>query len=161
MHIQLDPMAIIFAKYICFSLSKTVKSAEFNHLPRLLSIFCWRFVQALVLQDLIARVQMVQLLKFLVCIILPLAVPQGFEATQLSNFEQVHPQVQEFPVCLPGAMGMLEWPDDQPTLLVVHKVSPQVIHHDGILLTVVLWELSPQKRQGLAVKQSCRAQRPE
>ena len=52
-------------------------------------------------------------------------------------------------------MCVLERPDDQSVLLVVHKIAPQVIKHDCVVFVVELWEFAPQEGQRLAVEHAC------
>ena len=64
------------------------------------------------------------------------------------------------PVRVARAMCVLERTDDQSILLVVHKIPPQVIKHDRVVLIVELREFAPQEGQRLAVKHACNYQMP-
>ena len=51
---------------------------------------------------------------------------------------------------------MLVRMNDQAILGIQDIVSPQVIKHDGVGFSVVVWKLGPNETQWLAVKHTCR-----
>lgn len=97
-------------------------------------------------------------LQLLASILFPLAVPQGLEAFEACNLQQIYPQVQKLLVSASGAVCMLEGSNDKSILLVVHKIASEVINHDCIVWGIVVGELSPQEGKGLAFKEACMQQ---
>jgi hypothetical protein len=52
-------------------------------------------------------------------------------------------------------MSMLVGMNDQAILGIHDIVSPQVVKHDGVGYSVVVWKLGPNETQWLAVKHTC------
>jgi len=50
---------------------------------------------------------------------------------------------------------MLVGMNDQAILGIHDIVSPQVIKHDGVGCSIVVWKLGPDETQWLAVKHTC------
>ena len=74
---------------------------------------------------------------------------------QRCNFLQVVCQVKQLLVSILVPVSVLIWANDKAVLRVHDVVSPQVIHHDCVSLSVLTRKLGPDKAQWLAVKQPC------
>ncbi len=68
---------------------------------------------------------------------------------------QILSKVQKFLISVSVSVGMLVGKDDQAILGIHDIVSPQVIKHDGVGFSVVVWKLGPDEAQWLAVKHTC------
>ena len=68
---------------------------------------------------------------------------------------QILSKVQQFLISVSVSVSMLVRMNDQAILGIHDIVSPQVIKHDGVGCSVVVWKLGPDETQWLAVKHTC------
>lgn len=69
---------------------------------------------------------------------LPVPVIKGADIIEFCYIKQILGQLYKFSITVSICVGSFEWFYDQTILGVHHKIPPQIVKHDGVLLTVVL-----------------------